>query len=332
MSKNNRVTIDNPCIPVVGNDVPVTNFDYCDFLSKGTETPEACIGSVRIKDMYHSNFSMREYKGHFDRQSLLVNERGVALDHVGICLFIRGEVRSFLNGTQGVHDRSFNNSQNYKYDPGNECVHMIPAHKPFHIAHFSVKTDFFNNLLPHDQSWATVLRTSVEKKQRFIGKKFRPLQKAQLAALQNIYDCPLTGKLGHMMVETSVVQIILLQMHALFDEGRDCNPKMSKRDIDLIYAVKDYITRNFLGDHSLAGLSREFCTNRTKLMNLFRQHFGKSIFEHLSDERMTYAKEMLQQGDKSISEIAYVLGYKNVNHFSTAFKKKFLISPSKVRR
>ncbi|WP_314058381.1 helix-turn-helix domain-containing protein [Empedobacter brevis] len=45
---------------------------------------------------------------------------------------------------------------------------------------------------------------------------------------------------------------------------------------------------------------------------------------------MEYAKALLTEQHLTISEIAYLIGYKNQRHFSSAFKKKFGISPSQL--
>jgi AraC-like DNA-binding protein len=333
MNSLKYLTINKPNIPVVDEKLS-GNLTCGTFLpppGSGEVDLEFCPGSVRVRDMYHANFSLREYKGNYDKQALLINEQGVALDHIGVCLFLKGEVQTFLKDCEEAIC-SFSYSQNYKYDPGNDCRHLIPANRPFHIAHFSVKTDFFEQLLPQEESWADKLRTNVNKRECMIGKRFSPIMKAQVNALQNIYDCPLTGKLGHIMMETSLVQIILLQMHALFNCDNTIIAKQNQRDIDLIYAVKDYITKHFLNDLSIANLTREFGTNRNKIMGLFKRQFGQSIFDYLSDQRMAYAKQMLHQDSTNVSEVARLLSYKNANHFSTAFKKKYGISPTQLKR
>jgi len=46
---------------------------------------------------------------------------------------------------------------------------------------------------------------------------------------------------------------------------------------------------------------------------------------------MEKAKELLEQTDKSIKEIARFTGYKNISSFSVAFKKAYKQSPSKWR-
>jgi AraC-like DNA-binding protein len=47
---------------------------------------------------------------------------------------------------------------------------------------------------------------------------------------------------------------------------------------------------------------------------------------------MEYAKLLIQEEGKYITEVARVLGYKNPHHFSAAFKKKFGIIPSAIKQ
>jgi AraC-like DNA-binding protein len=76
--------------------------------------------------------------------------------------------------------------------------------------------------------------------------------------------------------------------------------------------------------------SESKAANTNKLMALFKKTFGKSLFEYISELKMDMAHRMLQEEGKMVVEVARVMGYKNPNHFSTAFKKRFGISPSKV--
>ncbi|HEV7230428.1 MAG TPA: helix-turn-helix transcriptional regulator, partial [Bacteroidia bacterium] len=55
-----------------------------------------------------------------------------------------------------------------------------------------------------------------------------------------------------------------------------------------------------------------------------------TVFEYLSDVRLELAKNDLLDKRKSATEIAFELGYSSLQHFSSAFKKKFGIAPSKI--
>ncbi|HEY0655177.1 MAG TPA: AraC family transcriptional regulator, partial [Chryseosolibacter sp.] len=167
---------------------------------------------------------------------------------------------------------------------------------------------------------------------RILGKQFAALSLAQKQALRNIYDCPLDGKLGYLLIETSIIQVILIQLHALFSTDIAFQkPNVSRRDADIIQELKEYLAVTFLEDHSMASLSKHFGTNTNKLMSLFKKLFNKSIFEYLGELRMEHARQLLLDEAMLVTEVARTVGYKNPNHFSAAFKKRYGISPSEIK-
>jgi AraC-like DNA-binding protein len=325
----NYVTIDNPNVPVPK---PGSNTDrqYGEFSATNGNTCDFEVGPVKSYDMHLPHFSLREFQGRYAHDAIMMNQEGAGLDLLGVCMILQGEVRSFVKHTEEVGP-SFNYSQNFKYDPDNEFKHLLRAGKPFHIAHFSVKTDYFKSLLPSHETWAESLNNHLDRKKRISGKRFMPIMPAQDRAMKNIFDCPMDGKLGYMIMETSLAQIILLQMYGMFQTENKSLPKTSASDKDLIHAVREYISENFLDDHSLTSLARHFATNSNKLMCLFRNTFGQTIFDYITEKRMHYAREILMETDLTVYEAARKLGYKNANHFSTAFKKNFGVCPSEMR-
>jgi AraC family transcriptional activator of pyochelin receptor len=86
-----------------------------------------------------------------------------------------------------------------------------------------------------------------------------------------------------------------------------------------------------LEDHCLSTLAKQFGTNTNKLMTLFKKVFGKSIFEFIGEQRMDHAMSLLRDGGYMVVEVARTIGYKNPNHFSSAFKRRFGINPSDVK-
>jgi AraC-like DNA-binding protein len=55
---------------------------------------------------------------------------------------------------------------------------------------------------------------------------------------------------------------------------------------------------------------------------------GKSTAVFIRSIRLQYAKELLKNTDKTISEIAYEVGFNNPSWFSRAFKEEFGYTPS----
>ena len=325
----NHITINNPKIPVLSNSqMPMGKF---------VPTPiapddifEDAVTTVTAQDMYLPNFSLRLYEGKILEDAVFSNLLGENTDLLGSCIFLKGSVKSILPGQkEGPH--STNWSQNFKFDPNNEYIHCCLGETDLHFIHLSYTQEYFNQFLP-DEQWADILRTRISKKERLIGDHFSGITIAQEQALKNILNCPLEGKLGLMMMETSLIQVILIQLHSLFyKEEAFKQPIANRRDIEVIQQLKEYLTKSFLEDHCLPTLARQFGTNTNKLMSLFKKIFGKSIFEFIAEQRMGHATQLLQEYGLTVTEVARRVGYKNPNHFSAAFKRRYGINPSELK-
>jgi len=77
-------------------------------------------------------------------------------------------------------------------------------------------------------------------------------------------------------------------------------------------AEKLFLSPNYLGD-------------------LLKKETGKSAQEHIQLKMIEVAKEKIFERGKSISEIAYELGFKHPQHFTRMFKKNTGLSPNEFR-
>ncbi len=77
---------------------------------------------------------------------------------------------------------------------------------------------------------------------------------------------------------------------------------------------------------------RDFANMANRSLSSFKRDFKKyyktSPGKWISSRRLERAKILLETTDKSISEVAFECGFKNVSHFSRVFKNKFNTSPS----
>ena len=67
------------------------------------------------------------------------------------------------------------------------------------------------------------------------------------------------------------------------------------------------------------------------LSDTLKKETGKTTTEHLQLYLIDEAKYILLQPNKSISEVAYELGFEYPQYFSRLFKKKEGLSPSEYR-
>jgi AraC-like DNA-binding protein len=65
--------------------------------------------------------------------------------------------------------------------------------------------------------------------------------------------------------------------------------------------------------------------------DLVKKETGKSAHEHIQTKLIEVAKEKIIDHDKSLSEIAYELGFKYPQHFTRLFKNKVGYTPNEYR-
>lgn len=105
-----------------------------------------------------------------------------------------------------------------------------------------------------------------------------------------------------------------------------------KRNIDdkLLEEVVAVIEKWYLKNNVKDILRRTYLNKYRKVCFKFRQHFGKTIDQSISEQKLVKAKELLQ-GGASAGEVAVTVGFANASNFSTAFKKYFGETPLSIK-
>ena len=86
--------------------------------------------------------------------------------------------------------------------------------------------------------------------------------------------------------------------------------------------VASYIRENIFKPISIQDLSHEANMSRSNFFNLFKDTFGITPNEYIIREKIEKAKAILcSPKDKSITQIAYQLGYSDSSYFSKQFKR-----------
>ena len=102
---------------------------------------------------------------------------------------------------------------------------------------------------------------------------------------------------------------------------------MSQHDVQALFKLKAILLKNYINIPSTDELAKECGINKRKLQRLFKQVFGKSIYQFAIEVKMIEAKKMLSTKKYSVSEVGYTVGYSNLSHFTEKFKAHFGISP-----
>ncbi len=150
--------------------------------------------------------------------------------------------------------------------------------------------------------------------------------------ISDMYHTTYQGHLKDLYLEAKTIELFLLQI-AQLDQRLCTTPiKLEKRDIESLYEIKEYLELNFDQPTNIAALSRKAGINSMKLKAGFKQLFNTTVFGYLHTLRMQEAKRLLVEENLNVNEVSDIVGYKYPHHFTTAFKKKFNITPSQLRK
>lgn len=146
-----------------------------------------------------------------------------------------------------------------------------------------------------------------------------------LASLSTISDAPPAFMKNLLNVKFDELMLYLLQkygdkfmcyLHSLI--GKNASP-FQKIVESKVHSNLKLAEIAFLCNMSLSTFKRNFI-----------KEYEVSPGKWLQDKRLKKAKETLEQGELTPSDIFYEFGYNNLSNFSIAFKNKFGVNPSSI--
>jgi AraC-like DNA-binding protein len=104
-------------------------------------------------------------------------------------------------------------------------------------------------------------------------------------------------------------------------------------DLSLIREVESYISEYYCSDtFTVDSILKKTYTSYHRLNFLFKSIHGMTISEYIRNKRIEKSKEMIAANAKSISQIAYEIGYSSISNYILAFKKIYQITPGKYKK
>ena len=99
---------------------------------------------------------------------------------------------------------------------------------------------------------------------------------------------------------------------------------ISSKDFESILMIEGLLLEHY-GEvfPKIEKLARMALMSESKLKKIYKQAFGMGLYEYYQKNRMHKAKELLNSGDYTVSQVGSLLGYQNLSNFSSSFKKEF---------
>ncbi|QDO94455.1 helix-turn-helix transcriptional regulator [Formosa sediminum] len=160
--------------------------------------------------------------------------------------------------------------------------------------------------------------------------KSKPIPPNILLIIQDIINCNFDGSIKKTYLESKVIEVLSI----LFNEIKNKNhTEQDYTEIDFlkIKEAEAILQKNLKNPPTIPELAILTGLNQFKLKQHFKQVYGKPIFKYITDLRMEKAIQLIVDHGHTVSEAAYDIGYKNPQHFTAAFKRKFNYLPSKLK-
>ncbi len=132
---------------------------------------------------------------------------------------------------------------------------------------------------------------------------------------------------GRVLVQNAYTSLLLLFLNKQYQT----DPTSYKNTMpSYITGTMQYIDSHLDEPLRLSALANEFHISESYLSAQFKHHTGLTLRAYLLDRKITYAKQLLQEG-ASVTDACYRSGFNDYANFIRSFKKATGISPGKFR-
>ena len=136
----------------------------------------------------------------------------------------------------------------------------------------------------------------------------------------------------HVLVNSLIGNV--LRLKGKFSGMQQQNGRLETKDIKgndevLMEKVMKAISKNMDdNEFGVEDLAKEVGLSRTHLQRKMKEQTGLSVAEFIRNIRLEQAARLLKEQKINVSQVAYSVGFSNLAHFSTAFKKHFGFTPT----
>nr|WP_294925596.1 AraC family transcriptional regulator [uncultured Flavobacterium sp.] len=223
------------------------------------------------------------------------------------------------------------NTHNILYTSKLNATFKIPAHEEINYLSIILSPDFYSELINED--WTVHEKFSkniVQKKSGYITPKYLPFNAGIHWVLHEIKNCKYEGSMKKMYLEAKIRELLILQLESLKETQN--KTAVDEKDFKKLLEAKKILEENFTNAPTLSELSRLISLNEFKLKKGFKACFSTTIKSYVTKLRMEHAKKLFKDNGSNVGEVAYKCGYKDVSHFSAAFKLFYGFTPISFKK
>lgn len=248
-----------------------------------------------------------------------------------ICLYFILEGNFEITFTQCPFKKLTQGFHNVCYLPASSGCLKCPCGK-YEVLYITVPTTSFKDFLPGEQALFDHFIKNIQQEKGTVLRKEPGYINAKIyKIIEEICSYNGDEHFKKIFTKAKIIELITIQLQQLCQKCTP-SPPIQKESVEKMYRARDFMLKHLGEYHSLGTLAKIAGTNEYTLKKEFKELFGETVFGFWNEVKMEKAQELLLENQKSVKEISEIIGYKNPQHFSTAFKRRFRITPSEFRK
>lgn len=173
---------------------------------------------------------------------------------------------------------------------------------------------------------ANILESMIKNNYIFLHKQTPPYMTVEMhLILEEIVSYSKKGVIQRLFVEAKIIKLLIL----IFEQFNEKNTVEKTPKIPSM--IKKFVDENYHKNIKVEEIGKLIGINQNKIRKEFKAQYHITVSDYISELRMLKAKKLIINKDIMIKEIAIECGYEYVQNFTRAFKKKFGVSPEKLR-
>lgn len=197
-----------------------------------------------------------------------------------------------------------------------------------HYLQIQINYDYIFHLINPESNKenADILENMIKNNYIFLHKQTPPYMTVEMHMIvKEIVSYSKKGVMQKLFIEAKIIKLLIL----IFEQFNEKNTVEESPEIPSM--IKKFVDENYHENIKVEEIGKRIGINQNKIRKEFKAQYNITVSDYIAELRMLKAKKMIINKKIMIKEIAIECGYEYVQNFTRAFKKKFGVSPEKLR-
>ena len=271
---------------------------------------------VAIAPGIELSFSESHYHQDFRRS---------VLDHnhpIQICIFRVGTMDCSIHPVLGGAHGYFSGSG---VSPG--YIETFRTGQHLSCVNIEIQPEVLESLFLTEQQWHQEPIQQLFKREAW-KVSFYPKVTPQMRLLAHqMWHAPYRGVAKKLYLQAKVFELLALHLDLLTGESPSPTSSFRPDTLERIHYAQELLVARLENPPSLLELAKQVGVSDRTLRRGFKELYGTTVIGYLKQQRMERARQLLYEGEWTVTEVARTVGYGHLGHFAAAFKHQFGITP-----